>query len=434
MYKLIQVDRLLRVHLSLCPIPGLSLPTTHVSLLAFSCVKHHELGLHIPGPCPSLRKSVHEFKPEQRWEPRREAASWLIFVTFLKPPSTTCLGMALFTVGQALPHNSTIQPRKYHVDMTTSQSNRSSSSLEVLSSQVPSLCQVGNLTSMPGMKQNINASWSALTGGLLFPRIFCNLECPSQFQLRYLKRVLVQLRESKFPQVSSHMFSVKAGTHFLCVLPLSNETLRKVNSQTKPLSSPSLAFCWAILNSFCVCCSKESASCHNTGIPGSVICFQFLRLLSCRSAHLRRCICSETFLFQVLGRAWRCVHKLLSNWSLQNVYIPSCPPFFPLPLVTSSSFIVPLLHSGDLMHAEYAHRCLSVAPAPACFFLIAFKVYPRCQTLLHMCCPLSLCLFILFPPPHSLPFLLLPFFLPSFLQCSVVAQGLADAGQTLHHQ
>lgn len=152
MYKLIQVDRLLRVHLSLCPIPGLSLPTTHVSLLFFSCVKHHELGLHIPDPSPSLRKSGHEFKPEQRWEPRREAASWLIFITFLKPPSTTCLGMALITVGWALPHNSTIQPGNYHVDMTTSQSNRSSSSLEVLPSQVPSLCQVGNLTSMPGMK------------------------------------------------------------------------------------------------------------------------------------------------------------------------------------------------------------------------------------------------------------------------------------------
>ena len=132
-------------------------------------------------------------------------------------------------------------------------------------------------------------------------------------------------------------------------------------------------------------------------------------------------------------RAWRCVHKLLSSCPLQNVYVPSCPLSF-LSLWRSPTFIVSLLRSGDLIHPEYAHSCLSVAPAPARFFLMSFKVYPRRQILLNMCYPLSLCLFIHYPPAPSLPFLLLPFFLPSILQCSVVAQGVADAEQTLHHQ
>lgn len=46
------------------------------------------------------------------------------------------------------------------------------------------------------------------------------------------------------------MFSVKTGIHFPCILPLSNEILRRVISQSKPLISFFLsAFSWVIFNS-----------------------------------------------------------------------------------------------------------------------------------------------------------------------------------------
>lgn len=120
---------------------------------------------------------LRESGKEQRWEPRRKATSRLMF-SYLSP-RTTCLGMALPTVGWTLPHKSTTKPRKCHIEAC-----RSSSLVEVLSSQVSSLCRVGSLTSLPGMKQNISVSFSEFTGSLLFLHIFYNLECPSQFQLK----------------------------------------------------------------------------------------------------------------------------------------------------------------------------------------------------------------------------------------------------------